>query len=160
MTEFDTSQVNVPVETAIKRVAEIHERIIKLETTISILPELKNMLTAVIDAQSIIARAAESNARSAESMANTFRMTEERYARMEERHEALAEIATGKDQLPLKSHYWTLFAALMPTIVMSVGVVVGVLYVTKYDINATLTTLELNQHRTQALIEHKIDDKK
>lgn len=144
------------MEETIIKVAEIHERMNKLEGNINRIPDLQRSVETMSLAQAVMAK-------SAESMAETFRKTEERYERMEQRHEALAQLATGKEQIPLKSHYWTLFAALLPTIVMSIGVVLGVLYVSKYDIKASLTTIEVNQHRTQALIEDtnkKVEEKK
>ncbi len=133
------------MEQTIIRVAEIHERMKQLESNVNRIPDIQRMIESVSIAQAVMAK-------SAESMADTFRKSEERYERMEVRHEALAELATGKDQIPLKSHYWTLFATLLPTVVMSMGVVVGVLYISKYDIKAFLTTLEVNQHKTQELI--------
>lgn len=129
------------------RIEEIHDKVSKLEADVSLIPELRSMMTTISTSQQLMSR-------SAESMAETFRRSEDRYERMEERHEALAALATGKDQIPLRSHYWTLFAALLPTLVMSIGVVVGVLYVSKYDLKATLTTIEVNQHKTQSLLQN------
>lgn len=127
------------------RVAEMDKRLQDWESKIAILSEIKIMLGSISTAQSLMAQ-------SAESMADTFKKSEERYERMESRHEALAALAVGKDQIPLKSHYSTLVAALLPMGVLALAAVVGILYVAKYDIRASLTTLELNQHRTQELI--------
>lgn len=150
------AEVEALMEQTIIKVAEIYDRMQKLEANLNKIPDLQRMVETLSIAQAVMAK-------SADSMAETFRKSEERYDRMEQRHEALAQLATGKEQIPLKSHYWTLFAALLPTLVMSIGVVVGVLYVSKYDIKASLTTIEVNQHKTQALIEDtnkKVDETK
>lgn len=144
------AETEVIMGSTIERVADMHERMKRLELLLDLLPEMKTMLTAISTAQTMMAH-------SANSMAETLRKAEDRYERMEARHEALAQIATGKEQIPLKSHYWTLVAALLPTVVMSLGIVLGVLYVTKYDISASLTTLQINQKKTQELIESTKD---
>ncbi len=131
----------------------IHERVGKLETAVSLIPELRSMMTTISTAMQLMSH-------SSESVAETYVKFEERQERMEERHEALVGALTGRDQIPLKSHYWTLFAALLPTLVMAVGVVVGVLYVSKYDLKASLTNIEVNQHKTQDLLESTKDSVK
>lgn len=131
-------------------VEQIYERVAKLETSVSLIPELRSMITAISTAMQLMAH-------SSESMSDTYSKFEERQERMEERHEALVGALSGKDQIPLRSHYWTLFAALLPTLVMAGGVVVGVLYVSKYDLKATLTTIEVNQHKAQDSLK-KLED--
>lgn len=102
--------------------------------------ELKSLIENFVVYQQAMAQAIE-------RMASSMAEAEKRAEKADERYEHLAETAMGKNQIPLRSHFWTLGAALMPTVLMSLGVVLGVLWVTKQDIRASLTEIEVTQQR-------------
>jgi len=135
---------HVMVQT-VNNVLEIHDRLKTVETQVALIPEIKVMIGSISQAQVLMAD-------SAKSMADTFKRAEERQQGFEARQEAmqnkyevLASLALGKDQIPLKSHYLSLFAALAPVFVISAITILGILYITKQDVSATLNSLQIKQ---------------
>lgn len=152
----DPSEVRVSnlnpeeVEEHFAQVKQIHAWMDEFDEHILALPHMKELLVAVSEAQTAMAK-------SAESMANTFKVAEERYQAMEARHADFYAVIAGKDQIPLKSHYYTLLAALVPVMVMAFGVIFAVLYFTKYDLKASLSQIEVNQKTNQRLLQDTKD---
>lgn len=143
-----TSDIESILEDTIIRVAEMHERMIGMETHVALLPQIKVLLGNVTAAQQVFAN-------SAQSMAETFAKGEERQERAERRYEKLTEIATGKAQVPLKSHYWTVGVALVPSLLMALVVVLYTLSVTRQDIKASLHEISVEQRETQKIVAEK-----
>lgn len=104
------------------------------------MPQLRDTVLAVSIAQTKIASAID-------HMAEIYRKSEERSERQEQRYEELTKVALGQDQVPLRSHYWTLVAALVPTMVMGLGAVLAVLYVTKVDLKASISEIQVLQNK-------------
>lgn len=123
-----------------QRLIDIHERVQIIEKALHVIPELRRVMDTMSTAQSLMAK-------SAESMAATFSRFELRAEKQDERYEELVQKASGKDQIPLRSHYWTVAACLIPTLIMGIGAVLGVLYFTKQDIKASLTEIQVNQKK-------------
>jgi hypothetical protein len=143
------------MEDTIEKVADVHDWMRDVRGNIHVIQEMKLMLSTVSTAQAVMAQ-------SAESMADSLKKFELRYERMEDRYQALINRKQGDGQIPLRSHYLSLYTFMLPTVVMAIGVVIGVLYVTKYDISATLTSIKLDQHKTQEMLEdskHKTEAK-
>lgn len=150
---------------AIVRIADIHKRLLAIETTLALLPDMKLMLATLSSAQSTMAQSAQSSAQSAQSMADTFKRSEDRFERMEKRHYELAELLAGKDQIPIKSHNRILASAILITLLIALLSVIGVLYVTKQDLSLSLKEIKVNQAKTQEQmqearegIEKKVDE--
>lgn len=137
----------------IDQIGSMYDRFENLDNVLRLIPEILAMSTSISTAQTLTAQALE-------SIATTFKKTEERTERMESRHEALVALAMGKDQMPLKSHYYTLYATLLPTVIMAVIGVLGILYITKQDLKVQLNKLEVNQHKTQELIKSNTDEQR
>lgn len=134
-----SAEIEKAVAEVLEKVRLMYNKICAMDRALEAIPELRTMITAVTVAQATMAK-------SAESMADTFSKTESRYTRMEERHEELVRLATGKEQMPLRSHYLTIGAMLLPTLVMSIGVIMSILYVTQYDIDVSLSSLKANHN--------------
>lgn len=130
----------------IERIADMHERLNGFELHIAHIPEVRAMLTSLSTAQVTMAQ-------SAQSMAETFRKAEERAEKAEVRYAELASTAAGKDQIPLKSHYWTVIICMIPVVVMALVCVLGVLYLTRQELSASLTEIKVGQQQTQEKIE-------
>lgn len=130
----EPKDIEAALSETIIRVAEIHERMQSMEAQMAMIPEVKVLLGNVAVAQQVMAS-------SAQSMADTFRKSEQRQERAELRYEALTQIAAGKDQIPLRSHYWTLFAALVPCFITALVVVLYTLAYNKQSIEATINKL-------------------
>lgn len=135
--------------TTAQRIINIHERIQIIETALRVIPELQRVMDTMSTAQSLMAKAAE-------SMADTFKRFELRVERQDERYEELVKQASGKDQIPLRSHYWTVAACLIPTLIMGIGAVLCVLYITKQDIKASLTEIQVQQKKVLMLEEQNV----
>ena len=127
------------LEQLLNEVTELRKEVHQLlALTVKIDTERREVIDTVTAAQ-------KSLAASIESLATTLKKAEGSYERMEVRYETLAQQATGKDQIPLRSHYSSLIVAFIPTVVMAVGVVIAVLYVTKYELRASLKNIEISQ---------------
>lgn len=129
----------------IEKVAVMHERLGHVEEQLAVLPEMRLMITSISNAQTVMAQ-------SAQSMADTFKRSEERQSDFEGKQESLLQryaelvgVASGKDQIPLRSHFWSLAAALVPVLVIAAIAVLGVLYMTRYEIKATLDSIDIRQ---------------
>ena len=138
---------------AFNRIEDMDKRLEHIERQVSMLPEMKLLLSNISSAQTIMSA-------SAQSMADTFKRGEERAEKQEIRYDTLSLMAAGKDQIPLKSHYSTLYAALLPTFIMSACVVLYVLYYTKQEIKGSLESIEIKQAQTQLQLEAAKNDVK
>lgn len=118
----------------------VEEKIEGIAEMIRLMPELKSTLAAVSAAQTIIAH-------SAESMAKTFDKFEQRMEIQDQRYDELVGKLGGTNQIPLKSHYWTIAACLIPTAILGFAVMTTLLYITKQDLKASLHNLEVTQQR-------------
>lgn len=117
---------------------KLNSRMESVEAMLTFIPELRATISAV-------SRAQETMAASAESMAKTFEKFERRIEKQDERYEEVVSKLAGNDRIPLKSHYWTIAASLLPTLVLGVSVIITVLYATKQELKATMTELHINQ---------------
>ena len=135
-----TAAVEYIMSDTILRVADMHDRLKTLEAGLSVLPEIRLMLSTISSAQSTIAH-------SAESMADTFKQAEHRYADMHDSYKHMSEVLSGKELVPLKTHYWTVLVALAPTVLISVLMVLFTLYYTNQSLQASFkeTKIEIKQ---------------
>lgn len=121
-------------------ILEMYQIVKSWDDHLTSMPQLRDTVVAVSIAQTKIASAID-------HMAEIYRKSEERSERQEHRYEELTKIALGQDQVPLRSHYWTLIAALVPTMVMGLGAVLAVLYVTKADLKASVSEIQVLQNK-------------
>jgi hypothetical protein len=119
-------------------ILEMYKIVKAWDAHIASMPQLRDTVIAVSIAQTRIATAID-------NMAEIYRKSEERSEKQEGRYQELTKLALGKDQVPLRSHYWTLAAALIPTMVMGLGSVLAVLYITKVDLKASLSEIQVIQ---------------
>ena len=94
-----------------------------------------DMLKQIADAQT-------SMAESAKSIANSHNNIEKRYTKLEDRLQEAYDKASGKDQMPIKSHYMILGG----TIFVSILIVIAA---TQYTLDATLTSVKIDRHTPQ-----------
>lgn len=108
---------------------------------------LKTTVTTVSNAQSTMAASAESMARTFAKFETRAEKQDERYSqlveRQDERYSQLIERLSGKEQIPLKSHYLTVIAAFLPTLVIGIGAIIAALYMTKQELKASLDEIQI-----------------
>jgi len=117
----------------IDRIYNMHEILQAIEPVITVgIPQMTTLLSSVVTAQSTIAVAAE-------SMAATSRKAENRYEKLEGRLQSANDRAAGRGQIPLLSHYIVLVGTVLTALLI-------VLYVNKQTIEASLTSVKIQQH--------------
>lgn len=145
----ETKDIEDVMGDTIVKVADLYDRMEDLEAKVLLLPEIKLLLHNVASAQSLMAA-------SAQSMAETFKKSEERAELQDKRYEALVKTtvdsAATDNKVPLKTHFWTVAAALIPSVVIGVSALLYVLYDTKQEIKATMTSIAVGQAKTQELL--------
>lgn len=90
-----------------------------------------DMLKQIADAQTSMAESAKIIAKSTDNI-------EKRYTRLEDRLQEAYDKASGKDQMPIKSHYMILGG----TIFVSILIVIAA---TQYTLDATLTSVKVSK---------------
>lgn len=157
--QFDAHAETVMGDTIV-RVADIHERLKGIEIQLALLPEIKIMVSTAATVQSTMAQSAQSMADTFKRAEDRYQRMEERYVRMEERQQELVNISNKKEQIPLKSHYWIIVSALLPSVIVLGLLVLGVLWFTKQDLKVSLKELELKQQKTNELVNSSRDSTK
>jgi hypothetical protein len=141
----------------VARVAELHETQEEHGKMLSKIPDMKSLLESLAISQTSLISSQSSMAESAKRMADVFEKSEKRQENLETEVRRGYETAAGKDQLPLKTHYITVAMVALPAFAICFSVIVYVLYMTKTDLNATLTTIQLNQQKTQEIVRETKD---
>lgn len=125
-------------------IRHIHTRIASIEDNLEF---LKATSTTVSNAQALIAQSAESMATTFEKFERRIERQDDRYAELvkqqDAKYAALIETMSGKDHVPLKSHYLTIMAAILPGLVVCLGIVLVTLYMTKQEFKASLSDLQI-----------------
>lgn len=86
---------------------------------------------------------------SIKQIADTYVRAERRQERLENKYAEASDTLAGKGQIPLKSHYITVAMVALPSLLITFGVIVYILYISKFELNASLTSIQLQQQKTQ-----------
>lgn len=80
-----------------------------------------------------------------ESIHETMKLIADTAEKGEKRQARLEAIAVGKDQIPLKTHYVTVGIVALWSLALTLGGVIGILYITNTNITGTLSSIQINQ---------------
>lgn len=142
---------------AFTRIEDIDVRLEKIEESCAMLPEIKLLLSNISTAQSVMAESSKLSAQSARDMAHTYQEAEKRQEEQRKEYSALVALAVGKNQVPYETHRASIKAAIWcgitPACLISFCVVVGVLYWTGTNLDASLTNIQLNQAKATLKME-------
>jgi len=94
------------------------------------IPKMNVMIQTAVNAQHQMAAAAD-------RMATTHEKAEIRFGILENRLQEANDRASGKNQMPIWSHYLVLGGTILITVLI-------ILYVTQQTIDATLTSIKIN----------------
>lgn len=123
---------------SIDRIASIDERLESVEEHTKQIPDIKALLASLAASQSMSAQAQV-------AVAATLEKTEQRMRDNEVRYDTLAT----RDHVPLSSHKWTVIMACVPTVILAICSVAGVLYFTGQNMKATATSLEITTKKVE-----------
>ncbi len=141
-----TSDIEHLLADTIAHVAEMREWQKEHDSNLSEIPSIKILLQSAVAAQ-------VSNADSQKRLATLLEKIEERQEHLEDRLQRANDVAAGKDQIPLRSHYWTVVVALLPAIIMCLATVLYVLWSTKQELTASLTQVEIRQQQLKESVD-------
>lgn len=115
----------------IDRIYDMHEMLREAQPILNTeIPQMKILLSTISNALTTMSSAAA-------SMADTNQKAEDRFSRMEDRLQSANDRASGKNQIPLISHYIALAGSLFITVLI-------LLYVHNQSLDATLTSIKVN----------------
>lgn len=144
--KYSKEEIAFSVET-IERVYNMDEKLSALYPILMVeIPKMQMLLSTIANAQSSMALAAA-------SMANTNEKAELRFEKMEGRLQAANDKAAGKGQIPIISHYLILGSSVLIAVLV-------ILYVNRQTLNATLTSIKIDNEKTHELIKEDIQERK